>query len=115
MEPLVQSDLGLLVIVFASAAAVLLLQKVKFFSYFGPAVAAIVVGILLSNFKIVPHQHQLTGFYFTYGVPLILVFFLLEINLKVWLKTSGRSLLSMGIVLVSVCVSAIISGLIFAP
>lgn len=115
MESLFTSQNQILMVLFGTVAIAFLLQKIKFFKTFGPAIICIIIGILLGNFNIMPHWHDVYGVFFEYAVPLSLTMFLLSVNLKEWAHISKQPLLAMALAVVSVSVVAVVAGMIFIP
>lgn len=57
MKTLFSSSDTLLVVIFAIVAIGLWVQKFKIFKSLGPALTVIIIGIILSNLKVVPTGH----------------------------------------------------------
>jgi uncharacterized membrane protein len=115
MEPLITSQGAIIAVMASIVAASFMLQKLKFFKNFGPAIICIIIGIILANFNIVPHWHDVYGVFFKYAIPVSLTMFLLNVNLKEWVKLSKQPLLAMAFAVLSVCAVTLITGLYFAP
>lgn len=115
MESLVTSQGAILAVMASVVALSFLLQRIKFFKSFGPAVLCIIIGIILSNLHIMPFWHDVYGVFFQYAIPISLTMFLLNVNLKEWVKLSKQPLLAMAFAVLSVSLVALVSGLFFAP
>lgn len=115
MESLISSQGAVLAVIASAVAVSLLLQKIKFFKSFGPAITCIIIGIILGNFKIMPHWHDVYGTFFQYAIPMSITMVLLSVNLKEWAKLSKQPLLAMALAVISVSLVTIVAGLIFAP
>lgn len=61
MKTLFSSSDTLLVVIFAIVAIGLWVQKFKIFKSLGPALTVIIIGIILSNLKVVPTGHEVYG------------------------------------------------------
>lgn len=114
METLVTSQGAVLAVMASVVAVSFLLLRVKFFKSFGPAIICIIIGIILANFNIMPHWHDVYGAFFQYAIPISLTMFLLNVNLKEWVKLSKQPLLAMLFAVISVCIVTLITGLYFA-
>ncbi|MBA1335086.1 MAG: hypothetical protein HPY66_0708 [Firmicutes bacterium] len=115
MQPLITSQGAILAVMASIVAVSFLLQRLKFFKSFGPAIICIIIGIILANFNIVPHWHDVYGVFFQYAIPVALTMFLLNVNLKEWIKLSKQPLLAMAFAVISVCAVTLLAGLYFAP
>lgn len=114
MQTFVTEPIGIMCVVSIMVAMSLYVQKYKVFRYLGPAMTCIVVGIILSNMNIMPHEHSTYGIFFTYGIPLTMTMFLLSVDFKEWIKLAKAPLISMFLACISVFIMAIISGILFA-
>ena len=59
----------LLLVMFMTVSVGLWLQKFKVFKSLGPALTVIILGIILSNLKIVPVNHDVYGILSGYCIP----------------------------------------------
>lgn len=115
MPSLISTQPGLLAGVAAMVATSLFLQKYRFFKSIGPALTCIVLGIIVSNLKILPHSDETYGVFFTYAIPLALTMFLLSVNIKEWIRLSRQPLFAMLLAVISVSIMALATGLVLAP
>ncbi len=113
MKTLFNTPDFLLLIMFLTVAMGFWLQRVKMFKSLGPALTVIVLGIVLSNFKIVPVNHEVYGIISGYCVPLSICICLLSLDLKEMRKLSKQPIIALCSAVFSVCVMAFIFGLVF--
>lgn len=111
---LITTPIGIVCIVSVMVALTLYLQKYKLFQRLGPAITCIIIGIILSNTKVMPFEHETYSVFFTYGIPLTMTMFLLSVDFKEWLKLAKAPLISMLLACISVFVMAVVSGILFA-
>lgn len=110
------SSAGSLLAVMAFVVALgLYLQKFKMFKNLGPALTVIIIGIILSNLRIVPNMADVYGVVFQYAIPLSMTMMLLNVDLSKMVKLSKQPLLAMLCAVLSVSIVAFLAGLIFAP
>ncbi|WP_094546842.1 DUF819 domain-containing protein [Petroclostridium xylanilyticum] len=114
MEPMLNSTISLLAVMFMTISIGLYLSKHKPFTSFGPAIIVIVIGIILSNFKIVPTWADVYGVMFEYAIPLSIAIMLLGVDLSGMLKLSKQPLLAMFFAVVSVSIAALVGGIFMA-
>lgn len=114
MQPLITSQGAVIAVMASVVAASFLLLKFKFFKSFGPGIICIIIGIILANFNVMPHWHDVYGVFFQYAIPVALTMFLLNVNLKEWIKLSKQPLLAMAFAVISVCAVTLLTGLYFA-
>jgi uncharacterized membrane protein len=114
MEPMLNSTISLLAVMFMTISIGLYLSKRKPFTSFGPAIIVIVIGIILSNFKIVPTWADVYGVMFEYAIPLSIAIMLLGVDLSGMLKLSKQPLLAMFFAVVSVSIAALVGGIFMA-
>ncbi|PLR95799.1 beta-carotene 15,15'-monooxygenase [Bacillus sp. T33-2] len=98
----------------ATVAFSFYVMRYKWASWAGPALFSVIIGILLSNFKILPHWNDVYGVFFEYAIPVSLTMMLLNVNIKEWLRLAKRPLLAMGYAVLSVTVVTFLASLIFA-
>ncbi|HSH35504.1 DUF819 domain-containing protein [Schnuerera sp.] len=115
MEALFTSTPALLAIISIMIASALYLQRFKLFKSLGPALTVIILGIVLSNFKIVPVSTEIYGTIMYYAIPVAIAIMLLGVDLKSLLKMSKEPLITVVLAVFSVCFVAFLAGLIFAP
>jgi len=114
MEPMLNSTASLLAVMFMTISAGLYLSKRKPFTSFGPAIIVIIIGIILSNFKIVPAWADVYGVMFEYALPLSIAIMLLNVDLSGMLKLSKQPLLAMFFAVISVSIAAFVGGIFMA-
>lgn len=114
MEPILNSTVSLLAVMFMTISLGLYLSKRKPFTSFGPAIIVIVIGIILSNFRIVPTWADVYGVMFEYAIPLSIAIMLLNVDLSGMFKLSKQPLLAMAFAVISVSVAAFVGGLFMA-
>jgi uncharacterized membrane protein len=115
MNTLFSSEVAVLAIMAVTVALAFFIQRYKWASWAGPALFSVILGILLSNLKILPFWHDVYGVFFEYAIPLSLTMMLLNVDLKKWLKLAKQPLLAMLFAVLSVSIVSIIAGLYFAP
>ena len=115
MTTFFSSEVFVLAMMTVAVAIAFYVQKYKWASWAGPALFSVILGIILSNFKILPFWHDVYGKFFEYAIPLSLTMMLLNVNLREWLKLAKQPLLAMFFAVLSVSVVALVAGLVFAP
>lgn len=115
METLFSSTQQLLAVIFAMIGVSFLLQKVKYVKTLGPVLTVIILGIILSNLRVVPASHELYGVISTYCVPVSICLYLLNLDLKKMKILLGRdTIIAFCSMMVCVCLVATVTGLFFA-
>lgn len=104
----------LLLVMFMTVSVGLWLQKFKVFKSLGPALTVIILGIVLSNLKIVPVNHDVYGILSGYCIPLSICICLLSLDLKEMKKLTKEPIIALISAVLSVCIMAFIFGLVFA-
>lgn len=104
----------LLLVMFMTVSVGLWLQKFKVFKSLGPALTVIILGIILSNLKIVPVNHDVYGILSGYCIPLSICICLLSLDLKEMKKLTKEPIIALVSAILSVCIMAFIFGLVFA-
>lgn len=104
----------LLLVMFMTVSIGLWLQKFKVFKSLGPALTVIILGIILSNLKIVPVNHDVYGILSGYCIPLSICICLLSLDLKEMKKLTKEPIIALVSAVLSVCIMAFIFGLVFA-
>ncbi|WP_300528148.1 DUF819 family protein [Peptacetobacter sp.] len=104
----------LLLVMFMTVSVGLWLQKFKVFKSLGPALTVIILGIILSNLKIVPVNHDVYGILSGYCIPLSICICLLSLDLKEMKKLTKEPIIALISAVLSVCIMAFIFGLVFA-
>ena len=90
------------------------LQKFKWVKPLGPALTVIIIGIILSNLKIVPVSDPTYDALCTYCVPLSVSICLLSLDLKQMRKLTREPIIALASAVISVCFVAFVFGLLFA-
>ena len=116
MEPtaLLSSPGALLMVMFMVVALGFYLQKFKWVKPLGPALTVIIIGIILSNLKIVPVSDPTYDALCTYCVPLSVSICLLSLDLKQMRKLTREPIIALASAVISVCFVAFVFGLLFA-
>lgn len=104
----------LLLVMFMTVSVGLWLQKFKVFKSLGPALTVIILGIVLSNLKIVPVNHDVYGILSGYCIPLSICICLLSLDLKEMKKLTKEPIIALISAVLSVCIMAFVFGLVFA-
>ena len=108
------SEGALLFIMVATVALGFWLQRFKVFKTLGPALTVIVMGIVLSNLRIVPTSSPTYDAISGYCVPLSVSICLLSLDLKQMRKLSKEPVIALASAIFSVCVAALVFGVLFA-
>lgn len=82
MEALITRTDGLMFVILLMVAFSLWLQRYKVFKSLGPVLTVVVLGIVLSNTRVVPISHDVYGTLSTYCVPLVDLNLLIEYELN---------------------------------
>lgn len=114
MEAIFNTTDFLLLIMFLTVAVGFWLQKFKMFKSLGPALTVIIIGIVLSNLKIVPVNHEIYGVLSGYCIPLSICICLLSLDLREMKKLSKEPIIALCSAIFSVCLMAFVFGLVFA-
>lgn len=108
------SEGALLFIMVAMVALGFWLQRFKAFKTLGPALTVIIMGIVLSNLRIVPTSSATYDAVSSYCVPLSISICLLSLDLKQMRKLSKEPVIALISAIFSVCVAALVFGVLFA-
>ena len=108
------SEGALLFIMVAMVALGFWLQRFKAFKTLGPALTVIIMGIVLSNLRIVPTSSATYDAVSSYCVPLSISICLLSLDLKQMRKLSKEPIIALASAIFSVCVAALVFGVLFA-
>lgn len=108
------SEGALLFIMVATVALGFWLQRFKVFKTLGPALTVIVMGIVMSNLRIVPTSSPTYDAISSYCVPLSVSICLLSLDLKQMRKLSKEPIIALASAIFSVCVAALVFGILFA-
>ncbi|MCC0630948.1 MULTISPECIES: DUF819 domain-containing protein [unclassified Clostridioides] len=114
MNTLFSSTGSILAIMTAMIAFGLYLQKYKVTKSLGPALTIIIMGIILSNLKVVPVSTELYGTISTYAIPVSMTIMLMSVDLKEMTKLSREPLIAIFVAVLTVSIMAFLFGLVFA-
>lgn len=115
MGTLISSTEGLLFVILLMVAFSLWLQKFKVFKSLGPVLTVVIIGIVLSNTRIVPISHDLYSSISTYCVQAAISICLLSMNVTELKKLNRQPVIALVSAIFSVCIVAIGLGIVFAP
>lgn len=115
METLISSTQGLIFVVLIMVAFALWLQKFKVFKSLGPVLTVVVLGIILSNTRVVPISHEFYDSLSTYCVTAAISICLLSMNVTELKKLNRQPVIALISAILSVCVVAVVLGIFFAP
>ncbi|HEL5670647.1 TPA: DUF819 family protein [Clostridioides difficile] len=90
------------------------LQRYKAIKSLGPALTIIIMGIILSNLKVVPVSTELYGTISTYAIPISMTIMLMSVDLKEMTKLSREPLIAIFVAVLTVSIMAFLFGLVFA-
>ncbi|HBY3356485.1 DUF819 domain-containing protein [Clostridioides difficile] len=90
------------------------LQRYKAIKSLGPALTIIIIGIILSNLKVVPVSTELYGTISTYAIPVSMTIMLMSVDLKEMTKLSREPLIAIFVAVLTVSIMAFLFGLVFA-
>lgn len=115
MEALITRTDGIMFIILLMVAFSLWLQRYKAFKSLGPVLTVVVLGIVLSNTRVVPISHDVYSMLSTYCVPLSISICLLSMNLGELKKLTRQPVIALASAIFSVCIVAVVLGIFFAP
>lgn len=115
MEALITRTDGIMFVILFMVAISLWLQRFRIFKSLGPVLTVVVLGIVLSNTRVVPISHDVYSMLSTYCVPLSISICLLSMNLTELRKLSRQPVIALVSAIFSVCAIAVILGIFFAP
>lgn len=90
------------------------LQRYKAIKSLGPALTIIIMGIILSNLKVVPVSTELYGTISTYAIPVSMTIMLMSVDLKEMTKLSREPLIAIFVAVLTVSIMAFLFELVFA-
>ena len=90
------------------------LQRYIAIKSLGPALTIIIMGIILSNLKVVPVSTELYGTISTYAIPVSMTIMLMSVDLKEMTKLSREPLIAIFVAVLTVSIMAFLFGLVFA-
>lgn len=115
MGPLITSVPGVIAVMALLVAGSLYLSSFKGFKSLGPALIAILLGMLVSNIGITPFNHPVYDFASGNLINLSIVVLLLSTDLKGIKAMGAQAILAMALACVSVVAVTIVFGMVFAP
>ena len=115
MEALITSTEGLLFVIFAMVAISLFLQRYKLFKSLGPVLTIVVLGIILSNTKVVPIEHDFYNALGAYAILPAISIMLLNMDIQELKKLKKGPVVALASAIFSVMLVATLLGLFFAP
>lgn len=115
MEALITSTEGLLFVIFAMVAVSLFLQRYKLFKSLGPVLTIVVLGIILSNTKVVPIEHDFYNALGAYAILPAISIMLLNMDIQELKKLKKGPVVALASAIFSVMLVATLLGLFFAP
>ena len=98
--------LQILLCLFLPAILLYLEKQVKWIAWLGPVVLCYVLGIILGNLPFFHPDHELNTSIYEVSAVLAVPLVLFSAQLKAWLKTAGKTMLSFGICIFAALVSA---------
>jgi uncharacterized membrane protein len=115
MFPLFNTTETLLPFILAVTAFAMWVQKFKFFKNIGPAMTAVVSGIVFMNLRIVPPYQDIYGTIITYCVPVGTSLYLLNMDMSRLRKMTRQPLIAIACAVFCVSLVSVVFGVIFAP
>lgn len=114
MNTLFSNPGGILAVMTSMIALGFYLQRYKAIKSLGPALTIIIMGIILSNLKVVPVSTELYGTISTYAIPISMTIMLMSVDLKEMTKLSREPLIAIFVAVLTVSIMAFLFGLVFA-
>ncbi|HBG1913641.1 TPA: DUF819 domain-containing protein [Clostridioides difficile] len=114
MNTLFSNPGSILAVMTSMIALVFYLQRYKAIKSLGPALTIIIMGIILSNLKVVPVSTELYGTISTYAIPVSMTIMLMSVDLKEMTKLSREPLIAIFVAVLTVSIMAFLFGLVFA-
>ncbi|HEL6056217.1 TPA: DUF819 family protein [Clostridioides difficile] len=114
MNTLFSNPGSILAVMTSMIALVFYLQRYKAIKSLGPALTIIIMGIILSNLKVVPVSTELYGTISTYAIPISMTIMLMSVDLKEMTKLSREPLIAIFVAVLTVSIMAFLFGLVFA-
>lgn len=111
---MINTSMGIVIVILAMISAALLLQKTKFGRSVGAPLIIIIIGIILMNTGIVPAWHDTYSVFLQYAVPLSMAILLMNVDFKQLRVLSKEPALAMGSAVLCVSLVAIIFGIVFS-
>ena len=114
MNTLFSNSGSILAVMTSMIALGFYLQRSKAIKSLGPALTIIIMGIILSNLKVVPVSTELYGTISTYAIPVSMTIMLMSVDLKEMTKLSREPLIAIFVAVLTVSIMAFLFGLVFA-
>lgn len=95
--------------------AIQLARRYRVIDWMSPVLLAYAFGILWGNLPFVQVDSGLAGAFTEVSVPLAIPLLLFGTDFVRWVRNAGKAAVSYGLAIVSVLITALIAGLIFAP
>ena len=114
MNTLFSNSGSILAVMTSMIALGFYLQRYKAIKSLGPALTIIIMGIILSNLKVVPVSTELYGTISTYAIPVSMTIMLMSVDLKEMTKLSREPLIAIFVAVLTVSIMAFLFGLVFA-
>ncbi|EQK89497.1 DUF819 family protein [Clostridioides difficile] len=114
MNTLFSNSGSILAVMTSMIALGFYLQRYKAIKSLGPALTIIIMGIILSNLKVVPVSTELYGTISTYAIPVSVTIMLMSVDLKEMTKLSREPLIAIFVAVLTVSIMAFLFGLVFA-
>ncbi len=114
MNTLFSNSGSILAVMTSMIALGFYLQRYKAIKSLGPALTIIIMGIILSNLKVVPVSTELYGTISTYAIPISMTIMLMSVDLKEMTKLSREPLIAIFVAVLTVSIMAFLFGLVFA-
>jgi uncharacterized membrane protein len=115
MLPLFNSTETLLPFILIIVAFAMWVQRFKAFKYIGPAMTAVVTGIVCINLRIVAPWSDVYGVIITYCVPAAISLYLLNMDMSQLKKLGREPAIAIIVACASVSIVTVLLGLVFAP
>ena len=114
MNTLFSNSGSILAVMTSMIALGFYLQRYKAIKSLGPALTIIIMGIILSNLKVVPVSTELYGTISTYAIPVSMTIMLMSVDLKEMTKLSREPLIAIFVAVLTVSIMAFLFRLVFA-
>ncbi|HBG2483485.1 DUF819 family protein [Clostridioides difficile] len=114
MNTLFSNSGSILAVMTSMIALGFYLQRYKAIKSLGPALTIIIMGIILSNLKVVSVSTELYGTISTYAIPVSMTIMLMSVDLKEMTKLSREPLIAIFVAVLTVSIMAFLFGLVFA-
>lgn len=82
-------------------------KKVNFLNWLGPIILCYITGMLLTNIPFITLDKEVSKILMEITIPLVIGLLLLPTNFIKWLQSAGKTMLSFGLCIIAVTISAI--------